>query len=126
MKKKKKIISYQLKMGAQKAASGISASLMIFFVLMILSISFILFQLKEFQITKDIKDIRRLKNEIEELRSLNHHYKSKIKNELATHSRIYSVARELGLQEALNTPQVLVVEKNKLKDYAEKDKEISQ
>lgn len=123
---KKKPITYQLKMGAQKAASGISASLMIFFILMILSISFILFQLKEFQITKDIKAIRQLQNEIEELRSLNHHYKSRIKNELETHSRIYSLAKDLGLQEALSTPQVLVVEKDKLNDYAKKDKEISQ
>lgn len=118
----KKIVAHRLKYNAQKAARGISAGIMIFFVLIVLSISFILFQLKEVQITKDIKEIRQLKNEIEELQSLNHHYKSKIKNELAAYSRIYEIA---GLQEATEKPQILTVPKSRLSSYVKKDEEIS-
>jgi len=123
---KKKPISYWLKLEAQKVVRGLSASMMFFFVLMLLSISFILFQLKEFQITKEIKEIRELRNDIEELRSLNHRYKSKIKNELETNSRIASLGKEMGLEEPIRSPEVMVVDKNKLDQYAEKDKKISQ
>jgi cell division protein FtsL len=117
---------YRIKKGARNAAKGISASFMIFVVLMILSISFILYQLKEFQINKDIKEIRKLKNEIEELESLNHHHKSKIKNELENYGRISRLAYEMDLKEALTAPEILTLEKGKLRKYAEKDKKISQ
>lgn len=123
---KKKTTTNRLKFEAQKVARGLSASMMFFFVLMLLSISFILFQLKEFQITKEIKDIRELRNEIEELRSLNQRYQSKIKNELAANSRISSLSKEMGLEETTRSPKVLIVDKKKLDHYAEKDKKISQ
>lgn len=123
---KKKTTTNRLKFEAQKVARGLSASMMFFFVLMLLSISFILFQLKEFQITKEIKDIRELRNEIEELRSLNQRYQSKIKNELAANSRISSLSKEMGLEETTRSPEVLIVDKKKLDHYAEKDKKISQ
>jgi len=121
---KKEETLYQIKKGARSAARGISASFMIFVILMIISISFILYQLKEFQINKDIKEIRKLKNEIEELESLNHHHKSKIKNELANYSRISRLAYEMDLKEALTVPAILTVEKGKLREYAKKDKEL--
>ncbi len=120
-----KISIYEIKKGARKAAHGISASLMIFFILMILSISFILYQLKEFQINRDIREIRKLKNEIEELRSLNQYYKGRI-NELTDYSRIRRLANEMGLHESLTTPKPLMVEKDELDNYAREDKEISQ
>lgn len=122
----KKVTLYQIKKGARSAARGISASFMIFVVLMVLSISFILYQLKEFQINKDIKEIRKLKNDIEELESLNHHYQSKIKNELANYSRISRLAYEMELQETLTAPAILTIDKNRLRDYEKKDKEVSQ
>lgn len=123
---KKKPISYQVKMEAKKMARGLSFSMMFFFVLMLISISFILFQLKEFQITEEIKEIRGLRNDIEELRSLNHRYQSKIKNELAANSRISSLGKEMGLEETIRSPEVLIVDKRKLDHYAKKDKKISQ
>lgn len=123
---KNKTITYRIKKGARTAAQGISTSFMIFIVLIILSISFILFQLKEFQIAQDFKDIQKLKNEIEELESLNHRYKSKIDNELATYSLIHKLANELGLKEALEQPKILNINKDRLKKYVEKDKKISQ
>jgi hypothetical protein len=110
MKKRKKLIIYQVKKGAQKAAHGASAGLMIFLALIILSISFLLFQLKEIQINKDIKEIRELRNEIEELESLNHHLRS----------------NELNLEITLDQPKILTVKRDKLKRYVKKDKEISQ
>lgn len=122
----KRTVIYQIKKKTQKAAHSLTASFMIFFVLIVLSITFILFQLKEFQITKYFKDIRNLKNEIEELESLNHHYKSKIDNELATNTQIFKLANELGLQESLEQPQVLIINKDKLKKYVKKDQKISQ
>jgi cell division protein FtsL len=121
----KKINIYEVKKGARKAAHGITASLMIFFVLMILSISFILYQLKEFQINKDIKEIRKVRNEIEELRSLNQYYRGKV-NELTSSSRIRRLANEMGLQESLTAPRALIVDKGELNNYEEKDKEVSQ
>jgi len=67
-----------------------------------------------------------LKNEVEELESLNHHYRSKIKNELESYGRISRLAYEMDLKEALAAPATLTVEKGKLRKYAEKDKKISQ
>lgn len=119
-------ITYRIKKGAKTAAHGISTSFMIFIILIILSISFILFQLKEFQITKDFKDIRKLKDEIEELESINHRYKSRIDNELATYAQIHKLANELGLKEALEQPKILSVNKDQLRKYEKKDKKISQ
>lgn len=121
----KRTVIYRIKKGTQKAAHSLTASFMIFFVLIFLSITFILFQLKEFQITRYFKDIRSLKNEIEELESANHHYRSKIDNELATHTQIFKLANQLGLQESLEQPQVLHINKDKLRKYVEKDQKIS-
>lgn len=121
----KKVTIYEVKKKARKAAHGITASLMIFFLLMILSISFILYQLKEFQINKENKEIRKLKNKIEELRSLNQYYRGRV-NELTSSSRIRRLANEMGLQESLTIPKTLMVEKDELDNYAEKDKEVSQ
>lgn len=123
---KKKTISYHVKLEAKKLGRGLSFSMMFFFVLILVSISFILFQLKEFQITEEIKEIRGLRNDIEELRSQNHRYQSKIKNELAANSRISSLGREMGLEETTRSPEVLIVDKKKLDHYAEEDKKISQ
>ena len=123
---KSKVSLYHIKKGARSAARGISASFVIFIILMVLSISFILYQLKEFQINKDIQEIRKLKNEIEELVSLNHHHKSRINNELANYSRIAGLAYEMDLREALTAPTILTIEKNKQRKYEEKDKKISQ
>ncbi len=96
----------------------------IFLSLVVLSLGFLLYQWKDYQITEYAKEIEQLRAEVLRLQSDNSRKQAYINTELLKYHRIARIAEEkLGLKPALQKPTVLVVDKQKLEAYAQKDRE---
>jgi len=124
MNKQKKTTIYKIKLEAKKTARGISASLVAFLILLILSAVFLLYQLKEYHITRYMKKNQELRLKISALDESRHYYLSKI-NELKSYAEISKKVKKEGLKESLVKPGVLKIDGDKLAAYVKKDKKIS-
>ncbi|RMG63339.1 MAG: hypothetical protein D6715_11345 [Calditrichaeota bacterium] len=106
----------------RQATRGLSTVVMIFSLFLVASLGFLLFQWKEYLLTKYNKDIQLLTEEVYRLRSERSELESEIKSSLTQYHRIARIGREkLGLEQSLRPPAVLVVDGKKLKRYARKD-----
>lgn len=112
----------QIKEGVQQALYGFYTISLIFVVLFLISLGFLLYQWKEYQIVEYGKEIQQLRTDIYRLNSLVNHNEAQINTELLKYYRIARIAREkLNLVPSIQEPIVFEVDKEKLEDYARKD-----
>ncbi len=111
----------------QQATRSLSTAVMIFTLFLVASMGFLLFQWKEYVLTKYTKNIQRLTEEVYRLRSERSELESTVKRSLTQYHRIARIAREkLGLEQSLHPPAILVVDGKKLAYYARKDAQAAQ
>ncbi|MFQ5583740.1 MAG: FtsL-like putative cell division protein [Calditrichia bacterium] len=121
MARRKKTI-YKFKKGARNVYQGISASLLLFIIVLALSLLFIFNQYKIYQINQYMKENQVLQKEIDNLYAINSRLKSKINKDLTSYNKILEKVEKYGLSESLKKPDVLTVNDKKLKEYVRKDK----
>jgi len=120
-KRKKKNI-YYLKKGARDAALGFTSIFLMFLVILFLSALFLGYQYKEYKIVQLGKEIQQLKAEILQLNSFNQRLRAQISSQLDEYHRIARIAREkLQLEESIEKPLVLKVDKDKYLKYRARD-----
>ncbi len=123
-RKQQKQQSQYFKQRMRQALYGFYTISMVFLVLVVLSLSFLLYQWKEYKITELAKEIQQLKAEILKLSSENNRYQSKINTRLEVHHRIAEIVKQrLDLEPAIQEPIVFKVDKDKLQYYVQKDQE---
>ncbi len=127
-KRKRKAVNrktvLQVKQGVRQAVYGFYTISLVFLILILVSLAFLVYQWKDYQITEYVKDIQHLKAEILRLDSEKSRYQAKINSELMTYYRIARVAeKELGLKPASTEPLPLRVDKKRLAFYVQKDTE---
>ncbi len=111
-----------MKKGAHDAAVGFTSIFVMFMVLLVLSGLFLGYQYKEYKIVQLGTEIRQLKAEILRLNSLNQRLRARISTQLDEYHRIARIAREkLQLEESIEKPLVLKVDKDKYQKYRARD-----
>lgn len=99
----------------------------IFLVLFVLSLSFLLYQWKDYKIVEYGKDIQRYKADILRLKSEVSRQQAQINSEYIKYHRIARIAGEkLDLKPSIQEPTIFKVDKNTLQYYVEKDKKVEE
>ncbi len=121
--RKRRKAQQQFKKGFRQALYGFYTISIIFVVLFLLSLSFLLYQWKEYQIVEYGKEIQQLRTDIYRLNSQVKHNQAQINTDLMKYYRIARIAREkLGLVPSVQEPVVFEVDRRKLEYYARKDR----
>jgi hypothetical protein len=95
--------------------------------LFVLSLSFLLYQWKDYKIVEYGKDIQRYKSEILYLESEVSRKRAHINSELIKYHRIAQIAGEkLGLKPSVQEPIPFKVDQNMFESYVEKDRKAEQ
>ena len=111
-----------VKKGVRQAVYGFYTISVVFLILVMISLAFLLYQWKNYQITEYVKDIQQLKAEVLRLDSERSRYQARINTELMKYYRIARVAeKKLGLKPAIQKPTPLTVNKQRLQYYVQKD-----
>jgi hypothetical protein len=128
-KKRKRVRSskekkaYYLRQGVQQAVYVIT----IFMVLFVLSLSFLLYQWKDYTLVEYGKEIQRYKADILYLESEVNRNKAQINSELIKYHRIAQISGDkLGLKPSVQEPIPFKVDKNIFEHYVEKDRKAEQ
>ena len=104
------------------AVKGMSIVALVSSVFLMMTSMFLLYQWKEFRIRQTLRDIEAFKRSIYELNTEIARKQSYIQRELLNPTRIARMARRYkNLQQSLETPQYLPVDKQKWQYFLEKD-----
>jgi hypothetical protein len=115
--------AHYIKQGMQQAVYVVT----IFLTLFILSLSFLLYQWKDYKIVEYGKDIQRYKANILRLKSEVSRQQAQINSEYIKYHRIAGIAGEkLGLKPSVQEPTIFKVDKNTLQYYVEKDQKVEE
>jgi hypothetical protein len=115
--------AYYLRQGVQQAVYVTT----IFMVLFVLSLSFLLYQLKDYKIVEYGKEIQRYKADILYLESEVSRKQAHINSELMKYHRIAQISGEsLGLKPSVQEPIPFKIDKNIFERYVEKDRKAEQ
>lgn len=115
--------AHYIKQGMQQAVYVVT----IFLVLFVLSLSFLLYQWKDYKIVEYGKDIQRYKTDILRLKSEVSRQQAQINSEYIKYHRIAQIAGEkLGLKPSVKEPTIFKVNKNTLQYYVEKDQKVDE
>lgn len=115
--------AHYIKQGVQQAVYVVT----IFLVLFVLSLSFLLYQWKEYKIVEYGKDIQRYKADVLRLKSEVSRQQAQINSEYIKYHRIAQIAGEkLELKPSVQEPTIFTVDKNKLQYYVEKDQQVEE
>lgn len=110
-----------LKQGMQQVVYVVT----IFLTLFVLSLSFLLYQWKDYKIVEYGKDIQRYRADILRLKSEVSRQQAQINSEYINYHRIAQIAGEkLGLKPSIQEPTIFKVDKNTLQYYVEKDQKV--
>lgn len=115
--------AYYLRQGVQQAVYVIT----IFMALFVLSLSFLLYQWKDYTIVEYGKEIQRYKADILYLKSEVNRNKAHINSELVKYHRIAQISGDkLGLKPSVQEPIPFKIDKNIFERYVEKDRKAEQ
>ncbi len=106
----------------KEAARGMSmVAIVSLFFLMFASV-FLAYQWKEFKIRQTLEQISTLKYEMARLRTEIVRKEGYIKQQLANYNRISAIAsQKMGLQQSVESPQILIVDRQKWQNFLRKD-----
>ena len=113
-----------LKKNAHKMVRDFYVISSIFLAMLMLSSGFLLYQWKDYKIVEYSKEIMQLQNDILQLKSSQARLQATINTDLLKYHRIAEVAKnKLALAPSVEEPVLLIVDKQKLEYYAQKDAE---
>lgn len=114
----------KIKQGFRQTMYGLYAISLVGVILLIMSVTFLLYQWKNVAIVEYSKEIQQLRSEMYGLYSEKSRNEARINKELMDDRRIFRIAKEqLGLERSIEQPRILKVDIEKLNYYARKDME---